>query len=89
MRVDPVDVRRVAEFADVDPRQHLTDDLGGQRDVHRQQDAEPERESKGDWKDVGPPQFALQLGEPEGMRQPPTAAQVELALPERRCTRWE
>src|SRR6516162_5026243 len=80
-RIDVLGVRSRAEFGgDVDWRQHLGDDLGRQRHVHRREDTQPERPSESYWQDVGSEESAFEFGEPKQTRKPRAAAQVQLAF---------
>jgi hypothetical protein len=67
--IELFDVGIITEFGgDVDWRQHLGDDLAGQRHVDRRDNTQPERESESYWQNVRSEQLALQLGEPKCAR---------------------
>ncbi len=75
--VDLVDVGVLAELrGDVDRFQHLSDDLGGQRDIRWDDRAEPEWEAERDRQD-GAAQQALDA---QPLGQPGAAGQVQLGL---------
>src|SRR6202012_3035472 len=76
MSIDLLDVRVLAELSEkVDRLQHLRDDFRWQRDVYRDEHAEPEREAYGQRQDVG-----TQPTQAESFCQPGSPIQKQLAL---------
>ena len=74
--VDLVDVRvRTESLGDVDRLEYLGDDLGRQREVRREDDAQPERESEADRQNVHP-----SFGESQLAGHPIASGQKQLCL---------